>query len=268
MTKTIAFVSLKGGVGKTTCALNSAFAFARSGIRTLLVDADPQGAIASSVDGVGDDVGLAAALGDTDTPLQVVVTRLPDLHLLPVGRVDTFDTDAFTKRAREERLLERCLAQARQHYDLVIFDTPAGVGGMTRLVLELVENIIAVVQCEPLALRALPRLMELLAKLRQNGSSCSLTGVLSSMSTFREPVVLASLEELWALYKDRVFETSIPRDPAFLRASRSGVPLGLLSRRPPAVAAVFDSLAAEIDSRIGIVEGEGDEEPIRLVDRA
>jgi chromosome partitioning protein len=268
MTKTIAFVSLKGGVGKTTCALNSAFAFARSGIRTLLIDADPQGAVASSVDGVGEDVGLAAAVADASAPLQVIETRLPDLHLLPAGRVDSFETDTFAAQAREQHVLERCLAHARDRYDLVVFDTPAGLGGMTRLVLESVEHVVAVVQCEPLALRALPRLMELLARLRQNGSTCSLTGVLSSMSTFRDSVVLASLEELWALYKERVFDTSIPRDPAFLRASRSGVPLGLLSRRPPAVAAVFDSLAAEIDARIGIVEGEGDEEPIRLVDRA
>ena len=78
--------------------------------------------------------------------------------------------------------------------------------------------------------------------------------------------MLASLEELWALYADRVFDTAIPRDSTFLQASRAGVPLGLLSRRPPAVAAVFDSLVAEIEGRLGIQEGGADDGPIRLVD--
>ncbi len=269
MTRTIAFVSFKGGVGKTTCALNSAYSFARRGLRTLLVDTDPQGAIASSVDGIGEHPGLAAGIASRDAPLPPAVeTRLPELHLLPSGKVDSFDIDAFAAQARETRVIQRCVEQAEGKYDLVIFDTPAGVGGMTRLVLDTTESVVAVVQCEPLALRSLPRLMELLARLRHNGSPCSLTGVLSSMSTFRDSVVLASLEELWALYDRLVFETSIPRDPAFLQASRAGVPLGLLSRRPPAVSAVFDSLVAELESRLGILQGEGDEEPIRLVDRA
>jgi chromosome partitioning protein len=77
--------------------------------------------------------------------------------------------------------------------------------------------------------------------------------------------VLASLEELWGLYRDRVFDTAIPRDSTFLQASRAGVPLGLLSRRPPGVAAVFDSLVAEIEARLGLQQG-GDDGPIRLVD--
>ena len=87
------------------------------------------------------------------------------------------------------------------------------------------------------------------------------------MGSFRDPVVLASLEEVWALYQNEVFDTSVPRDPAFLQASRAGVPLGLLSRRPPAVAAVFDKLAAEIEERLGPDhEGGADDGPIRLVD--
>jgi chromosome partitioning protein len=78
-------------------------------------------------------------------------------------------------------------------------------------------------------------------------------------------VMLASLEELWSLYRDQVFETAVPRDAAFLEASRAGVPLGLLSRKPPPVSAVFDRLVGEIEARLGVEGGEYDE-PIRLVD--
>jgi chromosome partitioning protein len=77
---------------------------------------------------------------------------------------------------------------------------------------------------------------------------------------------LASLEELWALYRNAVFDTAIPRDGNFLQASRAGVPLGLLSRRPPGVAAVFDTLVAGIEARLGVGEGDKDDGPIRLVD--
>lgn len=267
MTRSIAFASLKGGVGKTTVALNCAFAFARRGARTLLVDTDPQGAIGMSLDGVGDRAGLAASVARGGPPLEgLVKTRLPELCLLPMGVVDALDEDRFAATARESNVLGRLLEQSQRDFDLVLFDTPAGLGGMSRLTLEEVDNVIAVAQCEPLALRALPRLLELLAKLREIGSACSLLGVVGTMSSFRDPVLLASLEELWALYRDQVFDTAIPRDGTFLQASRAGVPLGLLSRRPPAVAAVFDKLVAEIEERLGPAEGGDNDGPIRLVD--
>jgi chromosome partitioning protein len=196
----------------------------------------------------------------------VVKTRLAELHLLPIGFVDALDIDRFALDARSSDVLNRIVERGQNEYDVVLFDTPAGLGGMTRLVLETVDSVVAVVQCEPLALRALPRLLELLGSLREAGRACSLLGVASNMGSFRDPVMLACLEELWSLYRDHVFDTAIPRDNVFLQASRAGVPLGLLSRRPPPAAAVFDSLVAEIEGRLGIMEGGSDDGPIRLVD--
>lgn len=268
MTTTIAFASLKGGVGKTTVALNSAYAFARRGARTLLVDMDPQGAVGMSLDGVGDRPGLAGAL-NTGGPLLggVVRTKLPELHLLPIGPIPALEADSFAIKAHDDGTVGQLIAEAQAEYDLLILDTPAGLGGMTRVVLEAAPHVIVVAQCEPLSLRTLPRLLELLSELRAAGRDCSLLGVVGNMSSFRDPVMLASLEEVWAYYQREVFDTAIPRDPAFLQASRAGVPLGLLSRRPPAVAAVFDKLVAEIEERLGLgEEGSDDDGPIRLVD--
>ncbi|MBK8254459.1 MAG: ParA family protein [Polyangiaceae bacterium] len=267
MTHSISFCSLKGGAGKTTVALNSAYSFGRRGARTLLVDLDPQGAIGLSLDGVGGRPGLHACLRDDSPPLSgVVSTRMRELHLLPVGDVPVLDVDAFAVELREKDIVRRILAASQGDYDVVLFDTPAGIGGATRLALECTDNAIVVAQTEPLALRSLPRLLELMARLRDAGNACTLLGVVGTMTSFRDPVLLASLEEVWALYQNEVFDTSIPRDPIFLQASRAGVPLGLLSRRPPAVAAVFDKLVAEIEERLGVEEGGADDGPIRLVD--
>jgi chromosome partitioning protein len=236
-------------------------------VRTLLVDADPQGAIGMSLDGIGERPGLAASLSNATPALEGVVrTRLPELHLLPIGPVDALDVDHFASAARKADILRSIIDLSRHDYDAVLLDTPAGLSGMARLALESVQSVIAVAQCEPLSLRSLPKLLELMARLRETGCECSLLGVVGNMSSFRDPVMLASLEELWALYRDYVFDTAIPRDSTFLVASRAGVPLGLLSRRPPAVAAVFDQLVAEIEERLGIVEGADNDGPIRLVD--
>lgn len=267
MTQSIAFTSPKGGVGKTTVALNGAYAFARRGSRTLLVDADPQGSIGHSLDGVGERPGLAARLeGDGALLDGVVKTRLSDLDLLPAGQVPGFDVDRFVDSARRRDLVRTLVEECEHAYDVVLFDTPAGLGGMTRLVLESTAHAVAVVQCEPLSLRSMPALLELLARIGEGGEGGALLGVVGSMSSFRDPVMLASLEEVWSLYRDEVFDTAIPRDPAFLQASRAGVPLGLLSRRPPPVAAVFDKLVAEIEERLGAAEEGVDDGPIRLVD--
>jgi chromosome partitioning protein len=264
----LAVSSLKGGVGKTTVALNLSFAFARRGIRTLLVDTDPQGAIGLSLMGsMRTQPGVAAIIHDgLDVQSAWIRTKEPNLSILPMGVVAPIDIDDLAERIGTAQIMRRIHEAAAGSFDLIVVDTPAGLGGVTRKVLEGVDAVLLPLQCEPLALRALPGTLELLSSLRNRGARCELAGIVANMSSFRDPVVLAALEEVWSLYEKAIIDTSIPKDPAFLQASRAGVPVGLLSRRSPPVATVFEKLAAELEQRLFQTEGGSDEGPISLVD--
>lgn len=265
----LAVASPKGGVGKTTVSLNLAFALAGRGYRTLLVDLDPQGSIGLSLSGRPKDAeGLFETLARDEPPSRrLIQTRRPELCLLTSGQVDWAQLPEWTRVLMQEGRLRRMIERAHRAFDLVVVDTPAGCGGLTREGLGSATHVLSPLQTEPLALRALPQLLATIAALREEGSPLELTGVLLSMTRFREPIATDVAQEAWSLLPDHlVMKTHIPFDPVFAEASAKGVPVGLLRRRPPPVAAVFDHLAIEIETSLGLASTEEDDEPVHLVD--
>lgn len=250
----LAVASQKGGVGKTTVALNLAHGLARRGWKTLLVDTDPQGAIGLSLSrdlrsarGLIDCLRRTAALDEA-----VLATRLPELSLLPVGRVDS---DAG-REALPESQFGALLDEAAHRFDVILVDTPSGLGGITNAVLHEVGWVLVALQAEPLSLRTLQAVVQRLAALRRE-HPLDLAGVVLTMVQSRHQVSLGTVQETWSLLPpDLVCEAFVPRDSAFLDASAHGVPVAQLSRRPPAVATVFDRLAAELETRLPFLESE------------
>lgn len=264
--KTVAIVSQKGGVGKTTLALNLGFSLAKLGLRVVLVDADPQGGIGHSLKGSGESPGLAGyATHGTRVRDALLRTRIPEFNILPVGDVPPEYTQDFCSQFADGMVLATAMDDLSALFDVALIDTPAGFNGVTLGALRASDLALSPVQAEPIALRTLPQLLAVIGALREQGAHVELAGLVLSMLQQRNSDSLAVAEEVWSrLPPELVFETTIPRDPAVLAASSAGVPLALTHRlHLPPVALSFDQLAAEFAQRTGLLTGDADE-PLSL----
>lgn len=262
----LAIVSPKGGVGKTTLALNLAYAFAESGRSTLLVDTDPQGGIGHSLAGKAREAaGFSELLrGEPVTPIR---TRKEHLSILPMGNVPWATLTEWTSRAAHPKAFAQAMSRFEHDFDIAIIDTPAGLSGSTYGALSYCSHALLPLQTEPLALRTTMQLLQVIASLRATGARISLAAVVLTMARLRDELSLSVTQEAWDLFPGGlVLDAFVPRDPAFLAASAAGVPVGLLRKRPPPVASVFDRLVTELEPALGLLEADEDETAIPLLD--
>ncbi len=250
---TICICSQKGGVGKTTVALNLSYSFAKREWNTLLVDLDPQGSVAFSL---AEKARLAkgfAQVSSGEANLQEVLlpTILPKLKILTHGPEAALA--GANGRSRDEAIT-KLLDQAEANtFDFVVLDCPSGFGAITVAALSRADFVLAPQQAEPLAVRSVTRLMEALKEINEKTARTLNGAILITMLDTTQPQSMQVTHELWnGLPPELVLDSVVTRDPIYLEASARGLPVALLQHNPPAAAIVFDSIAAEIEARLDL----------------
>jgi chromosome partitioning protein len=248
----IAVVSQKGGVGKTTVSLNLALALAERRRRTLLVDLDPQGGIAHSLARADDALaGLSDLLMGRTPPAEALrQTKVATLALLPRGRMSAVDVADYEDALRAPGVLDGALGKLDGAFELVVLDTPSGLGRITRAALALADFALVPVQGEALALRSIGQILEVIEHVRSaENPRLELLGLLPTMVQKSADPSMAVLLELWQGFGG-VLETVIPRAEVFAEASHTGLPVGLLGGAVSPEVRRFDLLAAEVEQAI------------------
>jgi len=250
----LAIVSQKGGVGKTTTAINLASALARRGRKTLLVDVDPQGAVRHGVGlmGVEHPAGLADVLAGTHELQDVVLaTPLPWMRVLLAGSVaDSGDHEQYHAQVARSPKLGELFMRARRRGYLVVVDTPPGLGAVTRRVLSHSQHVIVPLQCEPLALQTTTQILRAVRDVSAENGGLVLDGILLTMLEEGNAVsqrVAAYVRE--QLPREMLFDVAIPRTMASIDAFAAGQPVVLRSPEDPASRA-YTQLAELLDPKL------------------
>jgi chromosome partitioning protein len=250
----LAVVSQKGGVGKTTTAINLASALARRGRKTLLVDVDPQGAVRHGVGLTGTEhpAGLADVLAGTHQLQDVILaTPLPWLRVLLAGSVaDSGDHEGYHAELARSPKLGELFTRARSRGYVVVVDTPPGLGAVTKRVLAHSQHVIVTLQCEPLALQTTTQILRAVRDATAQNGSLVFDGILLTMledgNAVSQRVAAYVREQLPA---ELLFDVAIPRTMASIDAFAAGQPVVLRSPDDPASRA-YTRLAEILDPKL------------------
>ncbi len=253
MTTVISVTNQKGGVGKTTTAVNVAYYLAKNGYRTLLIDFDPQGNATSGLgvdkqeltNTMSDVIMEKVTLADTILP-----TEHKNLYLAPttphLANAEVELAQANRRFTRLKNAIDTTL-----HYDYVIIDSPPSLSLLTVNGLIAARYVLLPVQAEFYALEGLGQLLETMKLIRKSmNPTLDLIGVLTTMVDGRTTLSAQVREEITRHFPGKVFKTSIPRNIRLAEAPSHGLPIGAYDRWSKGARA-YKSVTKELIERVG-----------------
>jgi chromosome partitioning protein len=248
MSRVIAIVNQKGGVGKTTTAINLGASFAVAERKTLIIDMDPQGNASSGL-GVNQssiDKSMYEVLVDHE-PLQSAIinsVHFKNLDLVPSDVALVGAEVELVEKSEREVLLRNALTPVRENYDYVLIDCPPSLGLLTLNTLAAADSVLIPIQCEFYALQGLTQLLNTVRLVQQNlNPRLQIEGVLLTMYDQRLNLSRQVAEEAQEYFGDKVYTISIPRNVRLAEAPSFGKPI-----------AVYDILSAGAQSYLSLAK--------------
>lgn len=226
LSRIIAITNQKGGVGKTTTAVNLGASLATLGKKVLLVDIDPQGNTTSGVGINKADVEYCAydvIINDIHPKDAIVDTKLPNLRLLPATiQLAGAEIELVPTISREVRL-KKSLQLIKHMYDYILIDCPPSLGILTVNSLTAADSVIIPIQCEYYALEGLSQLLNTVRLVQKHlNTMLTIEGVLLTMFDARTNLGIQVIEEVKKYFQQKVYQTIIPRNVRLSEAPSHG----------------------------------------------
>lgn len=250
----IAVANQKGGVGKTTTAINLATALAAIGWRVLLVDLDPQGNASTGLgisQGQRDLSSYHVLIGEATVQQAAIATRIPHLSVVP-ATVDLSgaEIELVDMEHRAHRLKNALDAAPAGQWDIAVIDCPPSLGLLTINALVSAQSLMVPLQCEFFALEGLSQLLQTFERIRATfNPSLSILGVVLTMYDRRNRLTEQVAEDVRACLGEAVFATVIPRNVRLSEAPSHGLPALIYDHRC-AGSEAYMSLAREVVARL------------------